>query len=1274
MKIFFKSLVVLIAFSLLIIGFDNKILAIPNGTTIEIYQDLSNALTSNLPNSLLIENNEVVILNDNLEKIKLFDLDESELHVYITLINQANRLFVYKNGKKINSISLNKIDIDSLIENLKKSYENGEINHLKISGFVLSSKRVLKNYLDASGNDIDKHLKEKIVTGDNLKLYYSASNIDNMGNFADPTDMISTWTNLSGSANNGTLTNFSLTSSPGTSSGQVVTSGWDGNNTFSNPSRLTFDGANDYVGPADSSPFNFNAMTPFTFEFWVNLASYPNNDYGYLFSRESGYFQPGYEIFLFSYSGTNLFVKLNGLSGGLPRGISLLYSPPPVGAWTHLTVSYDGLLKASGLKIYYNGNLQSPYVSSDTLNSSDNFNTGPVRIGATSFGRRPFKGSIGDVRIYNKALSQAEVLQNFYSEQSKYFQAPNIASLSPANSSTTNIQTDLAITFDQIISKGTGNIRIIKANTKTLVETIDVTSNRVTISGKTATINPVNNLTKDTTYYIEIDQNAFKYNGVSFPGISDTITWNFLTANDSTQPKVTTLSPENGSQTVPVASDLVLTFDKNVYPGTGSINLFNIDANPIDLVEVINVQSTLVKGSGTSMITINPSMNFLSDTSYLIAFDSTAFQDGAGTNYKTIDEWIFLTADTTPISVVSLSPADDATNVSASTNLQINFNKPVTANTGNITIKKLSDNSIVETISVTGGEVTGSGTNTITINPAMDLAPDTQYYINVASETFRDTAGNNYSGIANTFTWNFKTADTAAPVINTLSPANNFNMVNVNSDLVVVFSEPVKTNTGNITITKLTAEVIPPVETISVTGNAVTGSGTNTITINPIMNLEEGIRYYVNIDSTAFTDLSGNAFSGILDRSTWNFTTVDVTAPTITSLSPADNATKIGLNSNLDITFSEIVSPPVGGKKIINIFTSLPANHAPILIETINVTSNSVTGNGTNIITINPSMDFAENTEYFITIAQGAFADFYGNAFSGILDNATWNFKTNDIAEPIIVALSPGNNATGVDARTNIVITFSEPVNANVGNVAIKNIMGDLALETINVTSNAVTGKGTNTIIVNLSNSLASGTNYYVTIDAGAFTDLDGNDFSGILNNSTWNFTTTTSIGGGGDIPFGSSSSSSGSSGKLSSSSSSGGSSSSSSSGGLSSSSSSSGSVSFNSDGSLLSLISPITITGPEMIKPRQNKVRLTASHTNVENEIKCSVIPIGAVKILTKPKNFSFTPTVDKVDIKLRINKKAFKKAKQDSSKKNVEIKVLCDDGENSLNIELDP
>ncbi len=227
-----KRLFIIIVFLILIIGFSNKILAVPNGTgtTIEIEQDLSKPLISNNPNSLSIENNEVIIQNNDSEKIKLFNLDESDTNVFITLIDNANKLLIYKNGGKVNSLSLKNIDISSLIDNLQNSYAKEEITSLKIYGYTLSPKRVLKNYLDIAGNDTNKTLKAKIVSDSNLKLYYSASNIDNMSTFATSSTMTNTWANLSGSTNNGTLTSFALAPSPTTSSGQIVTSGWDGNN------------------------------------------------------------------------------------------------------------------------------------------------------------------------------------------------------------------------------------------------------------------------------------------------------------------------------------------------------------------------------------------------------------------------------------------------------------------------------------------------------------------------------------------------------------------------------------------------------------------------------------------------------------------------------------------------------------------------------------------------------------------------------------------------------------------------------------------------------------------------------------------------------------------------------------------------------------------------------------------------------------------------------------------------------------------------------------
>jgi len=66
--------------------------------------------------------------------------------------------------------------------------------------------------------------------------------------------------------------------------------------------------------------------------------------------------------------------------------------------------------------------------------------------------------------------------------------------------------------------------------------------------------------------------------------------------------------------------------------------------------------------------------------------------------------------------------------------------------------------------------------------------------------------------------------------------------------------------------------------------------------------------YYIQVADGALKDTANNSFAGIANNTTWNFTTVDLTPPTIQSLSPLDNATGVNTTTNLTITFSEIVS------------------------------------------------------------------------------------------------------------------------------------------------------------------------------------------------------------------------------------------------------------------------------------------------------------------------------------------------------------------------------
>ena len=55
---------------------------------------------------------------------------------------------------------------------------------------------------------------------------------------------------------------------------------------------------------------------------------------------------------------------------------------------------------------------------------------------------------------------------------------------------------------------------------------------------------------------------------------------------------------------------------------------------------------------------------------------------------------------------------------------------------GNIVIYKSSDSSVFETIDVTSEQVTGSGTNQITINPSNELSPSTEYYVKIDPTAF----------------------------------------------------------------------------------------------------------------------------------------------------------------------------------------------------------------------------------------------------------------------------------------------------------------------------------------------------------------------------------------------------------------------------------------------------------------------------------------------------------------------------------------------------------
>lgn len=111
--------------------------------------------------------------------------------------------------------------------------------------------------------------------------------------------------------------------------------------------------------------------------------------------------------------------------------------------------------------------------------------------------------------------------------------------------------------------------------------------------------------------------------------------------------------------------------------------------------------------------------------------------------------------DNTPPTVSSLSPANGAVNVPQSPSLVITFSETVQKATGNILVKKFTDNSIVSSIDVLSAAVVVSGTKA-TVN-LQGLALATKYYVEIAQGVFTDPAFNKFAGFSGNATWSFTT-------------------------------------------------------------------------------------------------------------------------------------------------------------------------------------------------------------------------------------------------------------------------------------------------------------------------------------------------------------------------------------------------------------------------------------------------------------------------------------------------------------------------------------
>jgi methionine-rich copper-binding protein CopC len=345
-----------------------------------------------------------------------------------------------------------------------------------------------------------------------------------------------------------------------------------------------------------------------------------------------------------------------------------------------------------------------------------------------------------------------------------------------------------------------------------------------------------------------------------------------------------------------------------------------------------------------------------------------------------------------------------------------------------------------------------------------------------------------------TLDWYNTGPDITNPTVSSLSPTDNATAASTTANLVMTFSETIVKGIGNIVIKKTSDNSI--VETIDVTSGLVTVSDT-TATINPSSDLAEVTGYYIQVDATAFDDASGNSYAGISNTTTWNFTTADETAPTVSTLSPTDDAVDVATTTDLVMTFDENIARGSG-------YIIIKKTADDSTVEAISVYSGQVTFSGTTV-TINPSVNLTEQTSYYVQVASTALDDTSGNSYAGIANTTSWNFTTAD-EDPFVSSLSPADNATGVSVSGDLSITFNENVDAESGTIRLYK-SDDTLIQSFNVTS-GISGSGTATITINPTADLEYDSSYYVQIDATAFDDAGSHSYAGIADKTTWNFST----------------------------------------------------------------------------------------------------------------------------------------------------------------------
>jgi hypothetical protein len=242
---------------------------------------------------------------------------------------------------------------------------NGNMYNFMSYNRVLSGEEILQNY---------NALSERYYVTSGLVMYLDAAKTTSYPGSG------TTWTDLSGNSNTGTLTNGPTYSS-------------------ANSGSIVFDGTDDKVDCGNASSLQ---ITQGTISTWINANS-GNSNYNGIITKQLAWSLFVKDNILISYDWGNVAERTTGITVGN-------------GTWNHIAMTFTETVgtPTNNAIIYVNG---SPVLTTTVRHSAQ---SAPVQIGDGNNTSQNFGGNVSQTLIYNRALSASEVAQNYNAFKGRY--------------------------------------------------------------------------------------------------------------------------------------------------------------------------------------------------------------------------------------------------------------------------------------------------------------------------------------------------------------------------------------------------------------------------------------------------------------------------------------------------------------------------------------------------------------------------------------------------------------------------------------------------------------------------------------------------------------------------------------------------------------------------------------------------------------------------------------------------------------------------------------